>query len=409
MEFFKVQKQEVVLSKLQKLATTYSLETEVITLDQASGRIISTDIVASEDVPSYNRSTVDGYAIKSVDSHGASSSVPSFITNKGQVDMGKITNLVLNSTEGIYVPTGGMVPKGADTMIMIEDTEVLGEETIALNKTVSTGQYMILKGDDIKEGSTLFKRGHQLSTMDIGALAALGLYKINVYKMPKIHIISTGDEIVDPSIQKGPGEIYDINGYVLKQLAVEAGAHITCHEIIKDDYHALFQAVSKATETSDIVLLSGGSSVGTRDYTYDVIRNLNDGQLYVQGIAIKPGKPTLIGTGNGKLVVGLPGHPVSAIMVYKIFVNAYITYLTSHEKREEKAFSGILTENVHSSPGKTTYQMVELSMENDQYTISPKNGKSGMISLLTSATGYIVLDSHVEGLEAGSLVRGYYL
>lgn len=408
MKFFNVKGKDEVNLILREFAENYKLSTESVDINYARGRIVAEAVMADSDVPAFDRSTVDGYAIRSIDSHGSSESIPSLVTLKGLITIGKEVNDIICIGEAVYIPTGGMMPAGADCVIMIEDTEQLDERTICLNKSVAIGDNVVYKGNDIYFNQTVLERGKKLSTMDIGVLAALGVSKVNVFKKPVVSIISTGDEIIDISEDMAFGKIYDINGYVLQNLVSESGGVVIQRRIIKDDYKSLYDAVDQATALSDIVLLSGGSSVGTRDFTYEVIKNLKESKVFVQGISIKPGKPTIIGCGKGKLVVGLPGHPVSAVLVYKVFIDYYIRQLRG-ECNKEFDFEGQLSENVHSSPGKTTYLMVEICINEGKFNIIPKYGKSGMISLLSKSRGYIVIEPHQEGLKAGESVRGYYL
>jgi len=408
MKFFKVKSNKEVKDILEKLALNHIGESEVISTNKSRNRVIYSSIIAKENVPSYNRSTVDGYAIKSFDSYGATEAIPALVSNKGKVLMGKEVKDVINSGETMYVPTGGMIPNGADSVIMIEDTQLFDETTIGLNKPVSLGENIIFEGDDIKLNQLVIEKGKVITSMDIGILAALGINQIEVIKKPKVTIISTGDEIVDLNRKKVDAQIYDINGYVLNNLVEESGGEVIEKKIIKDNYEELFENVSKATTESDVILISGGSSVGTRDFTYDVINNIENSEVLVQGIAIKPGKPTIIGKTKKSLIVGLPGHPVSSIIVYKAFIDDYIRQIAGQRKKIYE-FEGILSENIHSAPGKTTYQMVDLKCTNNQIIVTPNYGKSGMISLLSHSKGYIVIDAHQEGLNAGEIIRGYYL
>ncbi len=401
-KFFKVKSRDEVLNILRKEAGTNPLDTvEVSTID-SMGRISSKDVICREDVPAFNRSTVDGYVIISRESHGATESIPAILELKGSIDMGTIPTCDIKPSETLYIPTGGMLPVSGDGVVMIEDTEQFDESSVAIMKSITSGENVIHKGDDIKESDVAIKKNQKVRFMDIGILSALGLDKVTVYKKPVVTIISTGDEIINISDDAKMGQIYDINGNVLKNLVEESGGVVIHRAIIRDDYTELFEAVKSATNNSDIVFISGGSSVGTRDFTYDVIKNLKNSEIFAQGISIKPGKPTIIGRGNGKMIFGLPGHPVSSIVIFKEFVDFYIRNLLFQPPKQEN-FTGTLTANIHSAPGKTTYQMVNI----DGLKINPKYGKSGMISLLANADGYIVIDRDKEGLNAGELVKGF--
>lgn len=426
MKFFKVKSIAETEAVIDRLAAAYKLQTEVVPVLEARGRVAAKAVTASFDVPTFDRSTVDGYAVISSDTHGATDAIPALMDMTGTIEMGVEVTQGIGRSQTMYVPTGGMLPPGADGVVMIEDSEKLDDATVGLMRSIAAYDNVIRRGDDIKTGTVIMEAGRQISALDIGALAAQGISQVTVLRRPVVTILSTGDEIIEPGQPASMGQIYDINSYVLQNLLQEAGCVVAERRIVRDDYDELYNAVRSGAEVSDIVLLSGGSSVGTRDYTYDVISNLPDSCVEVQGVAIKPGKPTIVGKGAGKLIVGLPGHPVSSIMVFKVFVERYIRRLLGQAMRTV-GFEGALTENVHAAPGRTTYQMVrveqpEEAVIDDQADTSamgdrsqpvkrlvPIHGKSGMISLLTGAEGYIIIDLHQEGYDKGSRVEGYWL
>lgn len=408
MIFFNVKSSETVMTLVQKLAKSYTLGVETVPLSDSVGRITAEEIYATDDLPLFNRSTVDGYAVKSLNCHGVSETIPAIFSLKGRVKMGEECLLTINDQETVYVPTGGFLPQGSDAVVMIEDSELFDDTTVALGRPVADGDNIILKGSDIKDGERLFPKNHRLSSVDIGVLSSMGICKVKVLKKPVVTIISTGDEIKDITEPKKSGEIYDINGYVLNSMLLEDQIVIGGRMIVRDDYDELFDTVNDSLESSDIVLISGGSSVGTRDFTNAVIDNLPDSKKLTQGISIKPGKPTIMATSREKLIVGLPGHPVSSIIVYKVFVENYIRGIQGQSVKREQ-FSGVLSENLHSAPGKTTYQMVTLSGDISALEVKPLYGKSGMITLLKSAHGYIEIPDFREGLNAGERVKGYYI
>ncbi len=316
--------------------------------------------------------------------------------------MGVDTDLAIGDQECVYVPTGGMIPSGADAMLMIEDSEKLDELTVAVYKAITKGTNIIYKGDDIKAGKRILKRGKVLDHNDIGVLAALGIENVLVREKLRVTVLSTGDEIIPIGGKLSLGKVRDINGYVLKSMLKSMNCEVVRHDIINDDYEMLLESVAEGIADSHLVLLSGGSSVGARDFTHKVIESFDRGKVHVHGITIKPGKPTIIGTVDNRLVVGLPGHPVSSIMVYKAFIEPFIARVTGETIRNQK-LKGILESNVHSDPGKRTYQMVKI-ME-DSGGIMPYYGKSGMISLLADAHGYIIMEPDVEGLPKGEVVE----
>ncbi len=408
MEFFNVLTASEVHSIINKLAEEYAIESEEIHLMSATGRIVSEEVTAPLDLPEFNRSTVDGYAVISQEVMGASESMPSFLDCINEVAMGEIADFLLKGGQAVYVPTGGMVPEGADGVVMIEYVEKLDEKTILIHRPIAPLENMTRIGDDLKEGELIVSKGKKLTPYDIGLLAGAGIHHIKVYKKLRFAILSTGDEIVDLEEPKKLGEIRDINGYALSSLITELGGEVVKKAIVKDHFDTLKEETGKALDSADIVLLSGGSSVGTRDYTKAVIESFEGGSVLVHGISIKPGKPTIIGRVGQKAVFGLPGHPASALIIFNQFVKAYMDHLL---ERPQKEFSvtAVLLGNVHSSPGKETYQMVQLVQDEEGWNAVPFYAKSGMMTLLAKASGYLRIPERTEGLMKGEKVKVYLL
>src|SRR5690554_493563 len=407
MEFFKVVSVNDARELIQNEFGNYQMGSEEVSLLQAQGRVLSVDVVSDINVPEFDRSTVDGYAIQVEDSHGATESIPSILEVLGEVLMGETPNYEVKTGQAVYVPTGGMMPMGATGMIMIENTEKMDQETVLLFKPISKGENMVFKGEDIKIGQVALQAGRRIGPNEIGVLASLGIKNVKVIKRPKVYILSTGDEVIDLDEELQMGKIRDINSYALSAMIKEMGAEVAGREIVKDNYELLMSGVKNALKEADIVLLSGGSSVGTRDYTHKVITDLKGKGVLAHGLSIKPGKPTIIGDGQGKLIVGLPGHPVSSIVVFKAIVQPYIQSLLkapSHSRMVE----AITTHNFPSSPGKETYHMVTLKAEDGKILATPSFGKSGMITLLSRSNGYIVIAEHEEGIDKGE-TREVYL
>lgn len=408
MDFFNVVSVEEARRRVMNVFKDYTFEREAISLLESTNRILGEDIVSQIDVPEFNRSTVDGYAIKSKESHGASESMPSLFNIIGEVHMGEISKYNIKSGEAVYVPTGGMVPEGADGMVMIENTEKLDESTLMVYKSISFNENMILKRDDIKIGEIALKRGRRITPEAIGVLAALGISQVKVYKKPRFYIISTGDEIIDLDEKLEMGKIRDINSYTLYSLITRLGGEVVGRSIVRDDYELLKAKVEKAIAISDIVLISGGSSVGTRDYTAQVIDSFKGKGVFVHGMSIKPGKPTIAGEGEGKLIFGLPGHPVSSIIVFKVLVEYYIRQKMGIMDFTPKT-KAVMDFNFPASPGRETYQMVKLKEKDGKLYATPNFGESGMITLLADADGYIVMKSYEEGIYKGEEREVYLL
>lgn len=381
---------------------------EEITLDNSLNRICAKSILSSVDLPDFDRSTVDGYAVFAENVFGASSSIPSILTLIGSVDMGENTSKAINSLECMYVPTGGMIPRGATAMVMIEDTELLDNDTILIYKPAKPGDNIIYCGDDVKKEDAVIDVGKRITPYDIGLLAGLGISHIFVFKPLKFTVLSTGDEIVAIKDEPKIGEIRDVNGHALCAWLRSRGAIVVEHKRIKDNFKQLKQAINKALEHSDGILLSGGSSKGERDYTKGVIESFEQGRVFLHGLAIKPGKPTILGKIDNTLIFGLPGHPVSALMVCGQLVEAFIR-MSEQRRITEATLPAILTKHIRGASGRDSYQLVNLHKSEDEWLASPLFGTSGMIALLAKASGYVVVPRDSEGFLEGSRVKVHWL
>ncbi len=377
---------------------------EEVHITDAMDRTAYEDIASRVDIPDFDRSTVDGYAVQAKDTFGAGESLPVFLQVMGQVLMGSDTRLSVSPGQCVYVPTGGMIPQSADAMLMIEYVENLDSRTIAAYTAISPGDYIIRKGDDVKQGGVLLSKGRRIRAQDIAVLAAAGVERIKVYCKPRVAVISTGDEIVDPFGPVDPGQIRDINTYVLAAMAQALGAQVTSKSLVRDDFELLKAAVAEAVKDNHIVLLSGGSSVGVKDNTEKVLDSFGQQGVFVHGVAVKPGKPTIIGKIGNTAVFGLPGHPVSAMTVFKVFVEYLIDRLQARTG-EKLSTNAICTTNLHASPGKETYQMVELQESSSGYEAKPIHAKSAAVSHLTRAHGFIRIPLNKEGIKKGEAVK----
>ncbi|NFI06489.1 molybdopterin molybdotransferase MoeA [Clostridium botulinum] len=380
---------------------------EEVELLNSIDRVIYEDIVSQINVPNFRRSTVDGYAVNSKDIAGASESMPAMMNYEGEVLMGKIPEVNMNFPgDCVYVPTGGMIPEGADSVVMVEYTERVHEDTVLINKATAYGEKVVEIGEDIAKEEIIIKKGKRLRPYEIGVLSSLGITKVPVCRNPKVAIISTGDEIVDPNKEPNLGEVRDINSYLLQASIIEDGGIPINYGIIRDDFNLLKNTVEKAIEDTDIVLISGGSSVGKKDVTIDVINSLGDPGVFVHGIAIKPGKPTIIGNVKDKIVFGLPGHPLSAAIVYKVIVKYYIDKIAGVK---EKVFPIVCKFNInyHSAKGREEYLPVTLNWQENEIIASPIFSKSGLISGFSKAYGFIKIDKNLEGIKKDEKVFVY--
>ena len=402
-EFFKVTDLELTL---KYSAVFPNVGTEFIKLHEAFERILAVNIVSDINLPDFARSTMDGYAVKASSTFGATEENPAYLTVKGVIDMGKPAGFSIGSGEAAKISTGGMLPGGSDSVIMVEYTEIIDKTTIEIYRSVAPGQHVLAIGEDIKKGDNLLSCGRRLRPQEIGLLAALGKDSVKVYKKPVIGIISTGDEIVPINNMPDKGRIRDINTYALSSLVKKAGGIPVTYGIIGDDFDELLEKCSIAIVNSDMVLISGGSSVGTRDLTVEVLSSLPGSDIMVHGISISPGKPTILAKSNGKAVWGLPGHVVSAMIVFEIVIRPFMKKISGLSSKYKKGLRipALLSRNISSAQGRLDYIRVRLIEKNDIKWAEPVLGKSGLISNLTKADGLIEIGINTEGLDKGSKV-----
>jgi molybdopterin molybdotransferase len=382
--------------------------TEEISLGESLHRVLAEEIAAPMHLPPFNRSTVDGFAVKAQDTFGASEGNPVPLKVVGEVLMGVPTDLVVSQGETVAVPTGGMIPQGADAALMVEFSERVDGKTIQVKKALSPLENVIEQGEDIKKGARILSGGRRIRPQDLGAMAAFGRPRAVVYKKPRVSIISSGDEIIDISAEPRLGEIRDINRYSLSAQVEMAGGTPLFFGIARDSFENLKSLCEKGLEGSDMLIVSGGSSVGVLDYTTEVIRSFPDSEIMVHGVSLRPGKPTIIGRSGTKPVAGLPGHPVSAMVVFDLFMKPLIWRLAGHSAPIwplGKRVSGILTRNVSSPPGREDYIRVRVEEEEGRVLAHPILGKSGSISTMVEANGLIKIDIDSEGLEEGTPVE----
>ncbi len=376
----------------------YTPETETVALDSLTGRVLAEDIYSPEDVPSFDRSTVDGYAVIAADTFGSSESMPCQSENAGEILMGQPAAGEIVSGQCMKIPTGGMLPKGADSAVMVENTEELFDGMTLIYKAVSPYENITKKGDDVEKGQAVLLKGTVLSSKHIGILAALGITETVCRKRIKIGIISSGDEVVPVSERAEPGKVRDINSHILSALFEENGFDTVLYGIIGDCYERLYEVTKTASEECDIILLSGGSSAGTRDMTVRVISDL--GEVFLHGIAMKPGKPTIVGRIIGKPVFGLPGHPAAAYFTAMRFALPLAKKMGGFSENS-RSVTAVTSANISSNHGREEF--IPVKLENG--IAYPIFRKSGVISLLCQADGYIVIDRNKEGLNKGEEVE----
>jgi len=397
-DLLKVKTPDEALEIIRALYSVRETVAETVPVREALGRVLSSDIIAAEYVPGFDRSTVDGYAVIASDTFGSSASMPSVLNLKGEILMGQAAAGEIVSGICVAVSTGGDLPEGADAVVMIEQTEDYGDGLVGIISPVAPGNNLIFKGDDVTPGDIVLKAGTVLSPHDIGILSALGYCEVSTSRRPIVGVISTGDELVEPSLKPERGQIRDVNTPMLVAETEQFGATTKNYGIVRDERDALSNAMMKAVGECDIVLISGGSSAGVRDLTASVIED--SGELLFHGIAMKPGKPTILGLIDGKPIFGLPGHPVAAYFVTELFVRPLISGIMGLEAKRQKAFVQI-NEAISSNHGRAEYMAVYVD---DDMIARPIRGKSGLIASLAGADGYICIPRDSEGFPAGAKV-----
>jgi molybdopterin molybdotransferase len=398
------------------------LGTEQVDLLDSAGRILALDIASPENVPPYHRSTVDGYAVAAKDTFGASEALPAMLDIIEDIPMGVVPRKRVQSGQSSRIPTGGVLPAGADACVMVEHTELLDDRTVLVRKPVSPGENAVQPGEDIHEGETLLRAGRLLSPYDVGALAALGADGVRVLQRPQVALISTGDEIVPPPVVPAPGQVRDVNTYSLASALKSLGAEPLALGIAPDTYSGLRSIVEKGLGLAHAVVVSGGSSVGERDITVRVFSDLGPPGVLVHGVAVKPGKPVILGICRGKPVFGLPGHPVSALVAFDLFVRYTLDTMLARAANQwtgevdqgvlaalsaarETQVTARLSRNVASAPGRQDHVRVSLVSKDGELVAEPVLGKSGLISTMVRSDGEIVIPLECEGLVEGSLVQ----
>ncbi|MDR2479853.1 MAG: molybdopterin molybdotransferase MoeA [Treponema sp.] len=408
MKLLNVDTVEAARGKLAACTRDWTLPVEKIPVNSAAGRVLAEDIIAAENIPGFRRSTVDGYAVVSADTAAAGESIPAFLKLAGSVEMGTVPGFSINSGECAYVPTGGMLPGGADAVVMVEYSGCTaanaGKKTIAIYEPAAVGRGVAEADEDIRRGETALQRGAVMRPQEIGVLAALGIEQVPVYAPLRLAIFSTGNELAAPGAPPALGEIRDINAPALRALAERRGFVVTVQRTIPDDAALLEQALRGALDAADVVAVSGGSSQGEKDATAEIFSCIAGPGIFTRGLAMKPGKPAILAYNRATktILAGLPGHPVPAILVFETLLSPLVRSLSG--QCEPFPVPAVISQNLAAAPGRACYQPVTLRFENGGYIAEPVFGKSGMISTLARASGYIVIDLNTEGLRQGEAV-----
>ncbi len=378
---------------------------ETVPTRDAPGRVLAEDIVAPSDLPSFPRSAMDGYAVRAEDTYGASEGLPAYLRVVGEIAMGSSADITLSPGEAALIHTGGMLAGNADAVVMVENTRGVDASTIEVVRPVAKGENVLQIGEDMAKGEALLPRGSLLRPQDIGGLLALGITEIPVFQRVKVALISTGDELVPPEEEPKPGQIRGINAYTLASLALRAGAIPIRLGIVEDNREALKEAAERGMREADIVVISAGSSVSTRDITADVINSLGQPGILVHGVSLKPGKPTIMASVDGKPFFGLPGNPGSAMVTFELFVAPCIYRLGGHRELPQRyQMKAKLTRNIPSAPGREDYVPVKLEERDGELYAEPVFGKSNLLFPLIKADGIAQVPLDRGGLSAGETV-----
>ena len=403
-EFFKVTSLETVL----ELVRTFPCVTdEVLPLDQCVGCILSQDIVSEIDLPEFNRATMDGYAVQARSTFGASESMPALFRIVGAVEMGEVPTVSVQPGEAVRIATGGMLPDGADSVVMIEHAQALDEHTLEVFKSSVPLQHVIEIGEDFRREEQILPKGSRIRPQEMGVLAALGQTHVSVYRQPTVAIISSGDEIVPIAETPSLSQLRDVNAHTLAGLIRLSGGIPLYLGIARDNFDELHSLCKNALAESDMVLISGGSSVGSRDFTMEVIQALPAAEILVHGVSISPGKPTILATSEQKPIWGLPGQVTSTMVVFQVMVRPMLEKiggLSEDRLVAEREVSAVLSRNMASVQGREDYVRVKLVRRENQIYAEPILGKSGLIHTMVKADGLIKIDMNSEGLDKGTPV-----
>ncbi|BDG61333.1 molybdopterin molybdenumtransferase MoeA [Caldinitratiruptor microaerophilus] len=405
MEFFQLRRVDEAQSLFLEACPKGPLGVEELDLLEAHGRCLAEDVRSAGDLPAFDRSSVDGYAVRAGDTFGASEGLPAYLRVVEEIPMGRAPARRLGPGECARIATGGMLPDGADAVVMIEHTEHLAADEVGVLRAVSPGENVMRRGEDCPAGGVLVPAGRPLRAQELSLLAHAGVLRVRVARRPRVAIVATGDELVDPGEEPGPGQIRESNSFALRALVAEEGGQPVFLGRAPDVRDAVEAKLREALKY-DVVLVSGGSSVGARDMTAEIIGGLGRLGILVHGVNLKPGKPTILAVVDGRPVVGLPGHPVSAQVVFALFVSPLLRRLLGLPPfpGHRPAVRARMAKNVASAAGRVDVLRVALEARDGELWAEPVQGKSGLITTLTRADGAVIIREEKEGLLAGEWV-----
>lgn len=406
-EFLKVRSSSLAFAEIEPRLSSIR-DSETLPTVSALGRIVADDILSPEDLPSFRRSSMDGYSVRARDTFGASESLPALLEVVGDIPTGEHLRIALAPGETSVAYTGGMLAENADAVVMFERTQPADKSSIEVLRPVAPGENVIQVGEDLRSGDRILPRGHRLRPQDIGGLLAVGITNVSVVRRPRVAIVSTGDELLVPNEQPPPGRIRDINTYTISARVVECGGEPILLGLAPDEYESQLDLARKGIEQADALIFSAGSSLSTRDLTARVFDELGKPGVLAHGISIKPGKPTIVGFARGKSLFGLPGNPVSALVVFDLLVAPAIRALSgvraSISSSEPNHVEAVLSANLPSESGREDYVPVRLSKVGDIVSASPVFGKSNLIYTLIDSDGIVSVPPDSGGLYAGEVV-----
>jgi molybdopterin molybdotransferase len=404
-ELFNVRTPPEALSVLLARLPARAQVEEVLT-SEALDRVLGEDVHSPGDLPTFRRSTMDGFAVRAADTFGATEGLPAYLEIVDEVFMGHAPRTALGTGQCARIATGGMLPANADAVVMVEQTQEVGPSTIEALRAVAPGENVVQIGEDVRGGDLILPRGHRLRPQDVGGLVALGITCVLVVRRLRVGIVSGGDELVAPEQEPGPAQIRDINSYTLAALIRRDGHTPSLAGIFPDEYAALESAARAALASNDVVILSAGSSVSARDMTAQVVDSLGEPGVLVHGVSLKPGKPTILGVCAGKPVFGLPGNPVSCMVTYDLFVAPTLAHLSGAARPPRTTVTARLARNIASATGREDYIQVRLERGRDGgLEAVPVFGKSNLIFTLIRADGMLKIPLDAGGLPAGAQVE----
>lgn len=379
---------------------------ELIATQEALGRITWQDIQSPQNLPDFRRSTVDGYAVLARDTNGASDGLPAYLDLVGEILMGKQPEFSITSSQCGLIHTGGMLPEGANAVVMLEDSQALETGKVEIYRPVAPGDNLIEVGEDVKKGEIVILAGTRLRPAEIGGLMALGMTQVEVVKPPLIGVISSGDEVIPPDRKPDLGQVRDINSYTLGALLSDLGVGVHQYGIIPDNRKSLREVMAKALIECDHLIVTAGSSASARDLTAEIMNELGDPGVFVHGLQIRPGKPTILALAEHKLMIGLPGNPVSALVISQVVIRPILERLLGLKNpRPQPAIEAEISLNVASQAGREDWIPVKLTEKSPgTWQADPVFGRSNLIFILAKADGLVRIPSSVTGLEAGQVV-----